>query len=343
MTQTDLPHSSLFAKPLVRCAAAGLIIGLGAAGVYWLIERGGSGAASSAAVATVPPTRDVSKLDAVLNTIVTAKGDGEFGTAETILREAVKTYPGEPRLYIEYAETLAALKRPEEAYAMYERAIASGEDTGEVHFAAGTVASTSGKLERAVEHFSAAQAKSPQDWKASLFLAQVQVRLDRFDEAKKNLLIAVQLKPDLGIAWGTLAELALRENKTKMALQHVAKARELEPDVTLWRVIQGRALVRDAKPEEALLLLTGLSEVEQREPGVMQLMSQAYGLLKRPLDAAALYVNAAKTDTARGDLAFEAAQWFERAGETEKAREWAERAKLLGDPNAAALLERLSK
>ncbi len=333
-------------SPALRFTAIAVTALVGIAGTYWLLGRAGpapSAATTPAAPAPPRPARDVSKLDAVLNTVITAKGDGDFATAETILREAIKTYPDEPRLYTEFAEVLAALKRPDEAHAMYERAIASGEDTGEVHFAAGTVASAAGKLERAVEHYAAAQAKNPQDWKASLFLAQIQVRLDRFDEAKKNLLIAVQLKEDIGVAWGTLADLALRENKTKLALQHIAKARALEPDVTLWRVLEGRALVRDAKPEEALLLLTGLSEVEQREPGVMQLMGQCYGLLKRPLDAAALYVNAAKTDTARADLALEAAQWFDRAGDTEQAREWAQRAKLLGDPNAAALLERLSK
>jgi predicted Zn-dependent protease len=337
----DVPDSARPSRlPIAAALAFALVAGVVVAGVMW--SRGLTSAPSKASGAP-PVVRDVSKLDAVLNAIVTAKGDGDFAKAETILREAVKTYPDEPRLYIEYAETLAGLKRPADAHAMYERAIATGEDTGEVNFAAGTVASAAGKLDRAAEHYAVAQAKCPQDWKASLFLAQVEVRLDRFDEAKKNLLLAVQLKPDLGVAWGTLADLSLRENKTRLALQHVAKARELEPDVTLWRVIEGRALLRDAKPEEALLLIAGLSEGEQREPGVMQLMSQCFGLLKRPLDAANVYAAAAKDDASRADWAIEAARWFERGGELTKAREWGERAKLLGEPGATKFLEGLDK
>ena len=117
------------------------------------------------------------------------------------------------------------------------------------------VASTLGKLDAAVSHYTNAQSIDPSAARYPLFLAQVQIKLNKVDEAKANLLRSGRIDPDQAVVWGTLAELAMRENKPGVAQQHIAKARQIEPGVTEWRLIEARALKRSNKPEEAIKLL----------------------------------------------------------------------------------------
>lgn len=282
--------------------------------------------------------------DEALNAVIALKRDGEHAKAEAILKQAVVEFPGVQRLHVEYAEVLAALNKAEESLAHYERALEIGPRDGAIEFAAGTAAAMTGNLTRAEVHYAAAQAADKSDWKAPLFLAQVQLKqstTEKTQEAKKNLFIAANLNPDSAMPWGTLAEIALRENKAGIALQHVRKARELEPRVTLWRVIEARALKRENRPEEALGVLIGLDEAQRREPGVMQTMAECYGALGRPKDAAAMYAKASDSDVSNGTWAMEAALWLDRAGEAQRAVIYATRAAGEEIPGAAELLARL--
>ena len=282
-------------------------------------------------------------LDEILNAAATLKRDGAFNKAESLLREAITRHVAEQRLYVEYAEVLVATRREQEAYEQYEKALAAAEGTHAIHLAAGSVASMIGRLDRAAEHFEAAQQADKTDWRAPLFLAQVQMKRSQNAEAAKNLMLAVNLKPDAAIAWGSLAELELRDNKLSLASQHIAKARELEPASTVWRVLEARILKRDNRPEEALALLAGLDAAQRLEPGVLPTMAECLGMLSRPGDAARLYAEASQTQPLRGDLAMQAAQWHERAGERAAALAFAKRAAEAGEEHAAELVAKLEK
>lgn len=281
-------------------------------------------------------------IDGVLNSVRTLVRDGEVGKADAMLEEAIAANPTEQRLYVSRAEVMALRQNPAGAYSMYEKAIAlGGQSDGELQFAAGTVASMAGRLDRAAEHFGAAQGLMRSDHRPSLYLAQVQIKQDQIEAAKANLVIAGKLNPDVAAVWGTLADLELRSNRTGLALQHVAKARGLEPRVTLWRLIEARALKREGKAEEALQTLIGVDEAERRQSTVLALMSECYGMLSRPGDAAELYVRAAEADTTNADLALQAAAWLERSGDKRRAATWADRAKMLGASGAEAILARV--
>lgn len=287
------------------------------------------------------PSTIARRVDAVLNSAQQLRQSGQVAKAQAVLEAGVREFPGEQQIHLSYAELLLTGGKTQEAYDQHVTALAIGPRTPEVELTAGTLASMLGKPERAIEHYSAVLAAQPTNARAALLLAQVQIKMGEIDEAKKNLLVAGNLQPEMAIVWGTLADLALRENKTGMAKQHIARARQLEPRVTLWRLIEARALRRENRPEEALHLLIGLDEAERREAGVMQLMSECYGLLERPGDAADLYLAAATSDPARGDWAYEAALWLSRAGRREEAVPFAQRAAMMGIAGASALLESL--
>lgn len=267
----------------------------------------------------------------------------EAGKAEAVLRDAVAQYPDDQELRIALGESLMQLRSFPGAYEQYVAALAIGPRTPGVEFTAGTLASATGQTERALEHYSAAQAGDPKNPTYPLYLAQVQLKLNQADPAKANLMLVTRLDPESAIAWGTLADVALRENNVHIALQHVAKARRLQPDTAAWRIIEARALKRTGDVEQAMLVLAGLSPADKREPHALSLLAECYGMLSQPADAANLYADASDAKPSDPALAFEAATWFARAEQNNKAAVFALRAKENKHPQADKFLERLGK
>ncbi|MBX3410548.1 MAG: hypothetical protein KF859_11755 [Phycisphaeraceae bacterium] len=327
-------------------AARLLLVGalfVGAAVMVFVALRPGPAAQEAAAAGG---KRSGQTLDEVLNAVVSLKRDSEYQKADTILAAAIKEYPEEASLFVEHGEVLLALQRLEESVAAFERAAALAPSDHGVRMAAGTVSSMAGRLTQAEAHYVAAQSADKADWRAPLFLAQVQLKIggaEKTEQAKKNLLLAGRLNPENATVWGTLAEVSLRENKGGLALQHIERARLLEPDRVLWRLIEARVLKREGKVDEALVLLSALDEASQREPGVMQTMAECYGLRRQPMEAALLFARASDSDPAHAEWAMQAALWLERAEQHAGALQYAQRAQRAGDPAAGALVARLSE
>lgn len=343
-------------SPTGRIVAAILLVGLLLTGIALFVaamRQAGPGKAAGTPTPTAPSNNstsapairpaDAAAIDAILNSANEYLKTEQAEKADAILAAAVLQHPGEQRLYILHAEALATLKRLDAAYDAYVRALAIGPRDGETEFAAGTLASMIGKLDRAAEHYQAAQTAMKNDPRPPLYLAQVQLKLHQAEEAKASLAIAGKLDPESAIVWGTLAQVALDENRPNLAQQHAAKARELEPRVTMWRLLEARALRRQNKPEEALAILTPLDDIEKREKPVLSLLGECFGLLNRPADAAAAYAKAAEFDPSDGQLSLDTALWFERAGDKTTALKYAERAAMLSTDGAAAMVERLKQ
>lgn len=235
--------------------------------------------------ATPPPAgspdavRTAAKIEEIRAAAALYVQRNEPARAEAILKEGVSQFPEAGALRIAYAELLLSQRKLDEAYAQYEAALATGTRDAKTEFAAGSVANMLGKPERAVEHYSAAQTTDPVNPDYPLYLGQVQAKLGQLDEAKVSLLRSAKLEPTRAVAWGTLADIAVRENKPEIALQYIARARELEPGVSVWRIIEARALNRAGTPAKSLEVLAGLDESDSRQPAVARLIAETYGLL----------------------------------------------------------------
>ncbi|MCC6426606.1 MAG: tetratricopeptide repeat protein [Phycisphaerales bacterium] len=307
-------------------------------GVVFIVRSGPRAAGADAKGPGLPLP---SKIDAILDSARTLSTEDDHAKAAAILEAAIRSYPDNQELRLALAAELLALKKPEEAYEQYTSALSIGPREPRIEFTAGTAASTIGKLERAVEHYSAAQTADPTVADYPLYLGQVQAKLGHNESAKASLLRAAKLNEDRAIIWGTLADIALRENNAGLAAQHAAKARTLEPSNAVYRLIEARALNRLARPEEALELLIAMPDADKRQPEIMRLMSDCYGLMKRPEDAARLYAIAADEDTTSAELAFHAGEWYDKAMDPEKARQYLKRAAILGNEDASKILERI--
>lgn len=292
------------------------------------------------AAASARPS-DPRRIEEILSAADRFVADGEANKARVTLAAAVQSYPADQSLRIRFARVLGSLQQHNEAHEQYEKALAIGPRSPTIEFEAGTMANAAGRLERALEHYAAAQTLDPANADYPLYLGVMQHKLKQNDEAKASLMRSAKLRPDAPAAWGVLAEIAMEENKPTIARQHISRARELEPKATAWRMIEARVLNRLGKPDDALGVIAGIPDAERRTLAVARLEGESLGMLRRVSDAAAVFVQASEARPEDPDLALEAATWLERAGDTTKAKAYAARAVMLGNPAADAVKKRL--
>lgn len=270
--------------------------------------------------------------------------DQKPGAAEQLLRRAVEQWPRHQDTRFLFGESLLILDRPVEAYEQYEAGITIGPDHAEYRHAAGTVAAGLGLQEDAEVHYLMAQQLDKTNAKHPLYLAQVQRKLGKLDEAKKNLVIAGNLDPDQAITWGSLAGIALDQNRLLPASTYIGKARALEPGNPLWRLVEARITRRLNNPDKALDLLLALDkDTILGDHALLEEVALCYGLLREPGRAAQWYVDAANANTDDAELCYKAAEWLERSGQADRAVTYAHNAVLMNHEPARALLTRLEE
>ncbi len=329
-----------------RGLLAGLlaVVGLGIVAVgAWFVLGLGSGALPKQADASASEkATPAHAIEAALGAARAYRGSEEFAKAEAVLRAAVSEHLEDQALRLAYAEVLLDLKRVPEAYEQYEAALAIGPQDAEIEFLAGTLASSIGKADRALEHFSMARAAKPGSAEIALYLGVTQHKLGQVGEAKASLLASVKLDETNPIAPAVLAQIALDENQNELALRYIRRSREIDPEQLAHRILEARILRRLNKPEEALTLMLALPKDQLYQHAVLEICAGCMGLLQRPADAAALFEEALLASPADAELAFQGAQWHERAGNTDAALAKAKMAQMLGHELAGKMAERLA-
>lgn len=310
------------------------VVGLYASGA--LTPNGASAAATNKAPAG-------ESIAAALESGRKLMQQSEWQKARAVLQQAAAQFPDQQEIRIALAETFIALDQPGDSYEQYEKALAIGPRDARLEFAAGQMASKAGHMDRAEEHFSMAQGADPRNASYPLMLGMVQRKQGKVETAKASFLRAANIDPENAYAWGSLADIALGENNLNLCLQHIERARTLQPESKEWRLIEARAMNRKGDPTAALRLLTPLDASQKREPGVARQIAECFGLLGRHAEGASALAEAFKAAPTNGDLAYEAAAAFDRAGARDRALEFATQAQVLGNKPAATLLERLNK
>jgi hypothetical protein len=107
-------------------------------------------------------------------------------------------------------------------------------------------------------------------------------------------------------------------------------------------LVEARILNRRGEAEQAAAVLTALRADQRAEPAVLGVLAESYGLMRKPAEAAAMYAQASRAAASPNpELAYQAALWFERAGDKAQAMSFAKTAALLGHADAADLAKRL--
>jgi tetratricopeptide (TPR) repeat protein len=338
---SPLPDGEFAGRPAGWIVVAALILGAVMIAGVVAIWKTGAWSPEQASAAPVARTGNSQALAAALDSARVYSKRGEWSKAEAVLRKTAEQYPMDQDVHVALAESLIAQKKAAQAYEQYEKALAIGPREPKLEYSAGVTASTAGLIDRAEEHFSMAQAADPLNASYPLSLGMVQRKLGQLDAAKASLLRAANIDPENAFAWGTLADIALGENNLGLALQHIVKARTLQPDSKEWRLIEARARKRKGEPEKALALLLPMDISQRHEPVVARQIAECYGMLGRAVDGAHVMGDASNANPTDAALAYDAAAAFEHAGDKPKALEFAKRAKMLGNADAAGLIDRL--
>lgn len=285
---------------------------------------------------------DLGSTAAVLKAARTYVGGQELGKAESVLRRALETRPGDALMREMLGDVLLQGEDEAGAMAQYAELAARTDATAEVLFKAGSLAAGMGDHEGAVAYLTRSVGADPSLADASVQLANAQLELGRVEEAKATLVRTAVLDDGLGVVWGMLAEIAVRENALEIASQHIAKARRVDPENIAWRVLEARVMRRRGEPEKAVLLLDGIRGDERFEPPVLAEMATALGMLGRGADALSIYLVGVRERPDDAEIRYRAALWAEREGEIGRALDLARTASMMGDERAKAVVERLS-
>ena len=312
--------------------------------VFYLATRptpGGSGVASNAS------------LEVLEVRIRNLLAKGNWADASVVLEDAVKQFPGDLDIRQRLAEVyqqLATTARDNgdeaesrrlfaQSYEQWAKIIELGADDAAAYFRA-AMAANAAKLPEARELFERAALLDPNKPEYVLNLGLVQYNAGEYDIAQISLLRATRLKPDMAPAWAMLAQTYLREGSRNVALTQIARAREIDPVDPNWRIIEADIVaVTDA--DRAIALLETLDERMRRRADVLRIARNAYGAKGRFRDAAAFYVMASDHDPTDADVALGAADLLDRAGQRERAIEYARRAEEAGHTGAKKMLDRL--
>ena len=121
------------------------------------------------------------------------------------------------------------------------------------------------------------------------------------------------------------------------------RARTLDPEAVVYRLLEARITRRENNPEQALQMLLAMGhDVLLSEASLLEEAALCYGLLQRPADAAELYAQAVERLPDSAILIYETALWYDRAGIDDVALVYAQRAARIGHDEAQFLADRLS-
>ena len=275
---------------------------------------------------TTDPQEAAIQIDAVARKIQSALDGGSIspGTVRE-LQEAARRYPDDPQLPRLLGQVLYVHGNRQEAYAQWQRSLELDPRQPELQLTAGTLAFDLGEVRKAAGHYSQAVSLETTNTRYLLHLARAQIELADYDAARSTLLRALSLDSTQHEAHASLADLYKRQNKLTSALTQIDKAIETAPSLATearvqYTLTKARILRSNNQPQDALVLLGNLPEMDQDRREVLDSMATCWAMLEKPDRAALLYEEALQAHPLDWEMAALAAQWRLRSGDPESAR-----------------------
>ncbi len=341
MTSMNTHQSRRGGAAAICVGALVVVLAAGLVGLALVRALGGESETTAPDPGDAPSIASEADISRLLESVQVYVTSGQRSKAHAILESSVGQYPDDQDLRLAYGLLLMQDERWEDAFTQYDAAALAGPISAQEYFTAGTLASTAGRYEDAARHYNFAQRADASNADYPLYLAQTQLKIGLKDEAMASLVRASVLDDSNALVWGSMASVALSENKVHMAMQHIARARELDPASRDWRLIQARAMKRAGKIEDAIGVLLGLGDELLTDDEALRTMGECHAMLGEAGEALELYEQAMARRPGSAALVYEGAIWAERAGRPERALELARQAAAMGHERASALAERL--
>jgi arylsulfatase A-like enzyme/Tfp pilus assembly protein PilF len=175
-----------------------------------------------------------------------------YQQAVPLLQKVLSTDPGIPIAYMQLGTAYAWLKQYDDAIPILKKAVEMRPDTLMPNYLLGLSLSATGDWASSVPYFEAAAEKSPK-WGALHFsLAAAYARINRLDEAQKELEKAVQVEPDNFRAQLVLGRMLTVQGKAAQGITNLKQAVKLQPNVPEGHLFLAEAYARLGQRQLAL-------------------------------------------------------------------------------------------
>ena len=151
--------------------------------------------------------------------------------AESALRQYLALDPENAKAHLQLGRVLAAQKKNEDAQSEFERALRYSPSDAAASRELALLYVDNKQFAKAEPLFRAALQKDPRDAELHHRLAFVLIEQRKFEEAQNESLLAVNLKPDFGIAYGDLAFAASQNKNYPLALKALDARAKFLPEI----------------------------------------------------------------------------------------------------------------
>lgn len=240
-------------------------------------------------------------------------------------RQLAQQYPANSAAQIMLGQVLLFNDHHQQALEAFEAGLTLNPAQPELELLAGTVAMQLEQYESAQRHYSQAVGLEPANARYRVHLAQSLVAQQQYDAARQVLIEALKLDSNMHQAYAGLGDLYARENKLELAIQQVKRAIELTPEqdarsLSAYTRRHAALLRRANKPAESLSVLGSLPPEQLYHAAVMKEVAAGWMMLGEPSRAAQHYERALLFDPTHDLAAAEAARYYLKAGNVERAK-----------------------
>src|SRR3569833_2875640 len=205
---------------------------------------------------------------------------------------ALKVYPNDLGLVMNYGLALRAAGRPQDALEMVERALASRPNLPEALYNRGVALSDLERFEMAVDAYERALVLQPEMVAALLSRAAALAALGRVEDAIAGYGRALTLQPSIVIALIQRAIVYRGQRQPAQALADYDRALALKPDDVDALYNRGVVLMDMERAADALVMFERVMPTRQNDPEMLNNRGVALRNLMRPAEALASYEQA---------------------------------------------------
>ena len=173
-----------------------------------------------------------------------------FTEAEEILRKLVVLHPTDAGAHMQLGRMLAADGQPEPAIAELQEALKLAPNDSGAKRDLGDLYVDTKRYDQAEVQYRSLLAATPNDPQVHYGLGRVLLKQRKFPEAEQELMAAIQLKPDLGPAYGDLAGIANETKNYELVIKVLDARAKILPELPIGYFLRATAYdhLREYKP-----------------------------------------------------------------------------------------------
>jgi tetratricopeptide (TPR) repeat protein len=221
---------------------------------------------------------------------------GQYKLAAEHLRAVQRQIPWEASVCNLLGEAVQGCGRPDEAIALFQKAVQIDPGFAEGHSNLGVLLANSGRRDEAIGEYRRALEIDPQFAMAYYNLGIVLGNCKQIDEAIDQYQHALKIDPRLTLAHCNLANLLSERGRFDEAVAHLEKALEIDPRSILARTILGNLFRSRGRLDEAITQFQKAVDIEPRSATLHWNLAIALNERGRSEEAVAQYQEVLRID-----------------------------------------------